>query len=91
MRRPPLTPPRRAGAAAVAAALGALLGACDSAPAAGPADAGIDAATTPDAACFESPTTHREIINACTDAQKVFKDPVMPLLGADRTLPALPP
>ena len=57
-----------------------------------PKDAGSDAAVTPDAACFSgTPTTHEEIINACTTAQKIYKDSKPPLLDADGTLPPLPP
>jgi hypothetical protein len=56
-----------------------------------PKDAGIDATGTPDASCFENPTTHAEIINACTTAQKVFKQPDLPLLNQDGSLPQLPP
>jgi hypothetical protein len=56
-----------------------------------PKDAGIDAPSTPDASCFENPTTHEEIINACTTAQKVEKKPNLPLLNPDGTLPQLPP
>ncbi|MCE9572798.1 MAG: hypothetical protein K8W52_06540 [Deltaproteobacteria bacterium] len=55
-------------------------------------DAGIIDATTPsdDASCFTNPTTHNEIINACTDAQPVAKDPTLPLLLDDGGLPPLP-
>lgn len=56
--------------------------------AAEPADSGTDA--PPDAACFDNPQTHDEIINACTTAQKIFKPGVPPLLNADGTLPPLP-
>ena len=56
---------------------------------AGPQDAGVD--PTPDASCFENPQTHHEIINACTTAQKIYKDTKPPLLGSDGTLPPLPP
>jgi len=56
-----------------------------------PRDGGMDAAPMPDAACFENPTTHEEIINACTTAQKVVKQPALPLLNQDGTLPQLPP
>jgi len=57
-----------------------------------PKDAGVDAASgPPDAACFENPQTHAEIINACTNAQKVYKKPTLPLLNQDGTLPQLPP
>ena len=41
--------------------------------------------------CFTNPTTHDEIINACTDAQKIYKDSHPPLMKPDGTLPALPP
>ena len=51
-------------------------------------DAGVDAA--PDASCFDHPQTHNEIINACTTAQKIYKDSHPPLLNADGSLPALP-
>jgi hypothetical protein len=40
--------------------------------------------------CVVNPTTHLEIINACTDAQAVDKNPVLPLLAADGSLPPLP-
>jgi hypothetical protein len=48
----------------------------------------VDAA--PDASCFTNPTTHNEIINACTTAQKIFKDSHPPLLNPDGSLPPLP-
>lgn len=58
----------------------------------GPRDAGVDAEPgPPDAACFENPQTHAEIINACTTAQRVFKKPNLPLLNQDGSLPQLPP
>jgi hypothetical protein len=56
---------------------------------AGAKDAGMD--TAPDASCFENPTTHHEIINACTTAQKIYKSTKPPLQNADGTLPSLPP
>lgn len=37
--------------------------------------------------CVENPTTHLEIINACTDAVKIRKTPSLTLLGADGSLP----
>lgn len=40
--------------------------------------------------CATNPTTHLEIINACTNALEVDKTPVLPLLNADGTLPPLP-
>ncbi len=59
-----------------------------------------ETSVTPDAAapdmgvaaaeCFADPTTHVEIINACTDATSVSKTPVTPLLREDGTLPPLP-
>ncbi len=57
----------------------------------GPKDAGIDTPPVLDASCFDNPTTHYEIINACTKAQQIFKDSHPPLLKPDGTLPALPP
>ncbi len=55
-------------------------------------DAGppADSTTQPDAACFTNPTTHKEIINACTDAQKIERDVTPPLLNPDGSLPQLP-
>lgn len=50
-----------------------------------PADAG-----TPDAECFMNPQTHHEIINACTTAQKITKNPTLPLLLPDGGLPPVP-
>jgi len=40
--------------------------------------------------CFTNPRTHFEIINACTDAQKIDKQSNLPLLQADGGLPPLP-
>lgn len=54
-------------------------------------DAGVTQdAGAPDASCFENPQTHYEIINACTTAQKIYKDSNPPLLNSDGTLPELP-
>jgi hypothetical protein len=58
-------------------------------------DAGVkDAPSTidasPDASCFTNPTTHYEIINACTDSQKIYKNSHPALLGSGGTLPMLP-
>ena len=55
-----------------------------------PKDAGVDATETPDAACFENPQTHAEIINACTTAQKVYKQGHPALQLPDGGLPAAP-
>lgn len=40
--------------------------------------------------CFPNPTTHLEIINACTDAVKIAKSPTLPLRYPDGGLPPLP-
>ena len=52
-----------------------------------PTDGGTPDAGEPD--CFMNPTTHYEIINACTDAVKVDKTPTLPGL-IDGGLPPLP-
>jgi hypothetical protein len=71
------------------------------AEAGGPAMPGVDSGgpqpgvdsggpTFPDGApsdCFMNPTTHFEIINACTDSVKITKNPTLPLLLADGGLP----
>lgn len=55
----------------------------------------VDASGTPDASCFDltglSTPTNEQIINACTPAQKIFKDSHPPLLQPDGSLPPLPP
>lgn len=51
----------------------------------GAADAGTDGG----ADCFENPKTHFEIINACTSATKIAKNPVLPKLLPDGGLPPL--
>ena len=40
--------------------------------------------------CFTNPKTHVEIINACTDADKIDKTSNLPLLGPKGELPPLP-
>lgn len=53
---------------------------------------GLDAGTLPDGApkdCFDHPTTHFEIINACTNATKITKNPILPKLTPDGGLPPL--
>ena len=40
--------------------------------------------------CVQNPTTHAEIINACTDAVKITKNPTLPLRYPDGGLPPLP-
>ena len=74
---------------AVSLAFAAACGNSSSAP----KDAGIDAPVVDsgtDASCFTNPQTHYEIINACTSAQKIYKDSHPPLLNPDGTLPPLP-
>jgi hypothetical protein len=52
-------------------------------------DAGSESdAEVPD--CYADPKTYEEIINACTDAEKVDKQPILPRLLADGGLPDLP-
>ncbi len=48
---------------------------------------GVDGAPSD---CFMDPHTHFEIINACTDAVKITKNPTLPLLLPDGGLPRLP-
>lgn len=54
------------------------------------ADSALGDAVDADASCFTNPTTHHEIINACTTAEKIYKDPDLPLLLPDGGLPPLP-
>jgi len=71
----------------------ALAAACGSNSSSPHKDAGIDAPlvdAAPDASCFTNPTTHYEIINACTTAQKIYKPGRPPLENPDGTLPPLP-
>jgi len=61
----------------------------DGAPEGGPLPDGA----LPDGApgdCFLNPKTHFEIINACTDAVRITKNPTLPLLLTDGGLPPLP-
>jgi hypothetical protein len=54
---------------------------------------GTDGSTTVDSGpsdCVMNPQTHLEIINACTDAVKITKNPTLPLLLPDGGLPPLP-
>jgi hypothetical protein len=56
----------------------------------GPVNSIPDAGTLPDGApkdCFDNATTHFEIINACTNATKVTKNPVLQKLYPDGGLP----
>lgn len=43
-----------------------------------------------DLGCYANPQTHVALLNACTTAQSVDKQPVLPLLGGDGKLPPLP-
>lgn len=76
----------------VAVALGALLPACDDGGSPnGDPDAGPDADEPPP--CFMgTPTTHEELINACTTGtvEKFNKRTTLPLVGSDGMLPPLP-
>ena len=57
----------------------------------GPAASDDDMAKpTADFGCYAKPRTHVELLNACTTAQSVDKQPVLPLLKSDGTLPPLP-
>ncbi|MBS2013958.1 MAG: hypothetical protein JST00_13800 [Deltaproteobacteria bacterium] len=62
----------------------------DSGPGTG-TDAGADANVEGGPSdCFVNPKTHLEIINACTNAVKIAKNPVLPKLLPDGGLPPLP-
>jgi hypothetical protein len=52
---------------------------------------GTSSGTLPDGGknCFDNPKTHYEIINACTDATGLEKNPTLPKLLADGGLPPL--
>lgn len=57
----------------------------------GPTDTDVDMAKpASDLGCYAKPRTHVELLNACTTAQSVDKQPVLPLLKSDGTLPPLP-
>jgi hypothetical protein len=58
---------------------------------AGVHDAPVDSgAGGPDASCFTDPHTNNEIINACTTAQKVYKNDRPALQYPDGGLPPTP-
>jgi len=40
--------------------------------------------------CVQDAGTHEQIINACTDAVKIAKNPILPLLLPDGSLPPVP-
>jgi hypothetical protein len=55
--------------------------------------AAVDASDTdpgPDASCFTNPTTHVELINACTTSEKLYKTPNLPLNLPDGGLAPIP-
>ena len=79
--------------AALLLGAGALAGCGDDekAPAANNDTTNNDTANNDGPDCFEgTPTTHLELLNACTDAVGIEKNPTLPLLEADGTLPPLP-
>ena len=53
----------------------------------GGTDSGVDSGPKD---CFDNPTTAFEIINACTDATRIAKDPNLPLRLMDGGLPTPP-
>jgi hypothetical protein len=58
-----------------------------------PPDANVDAAQAPaDANCISSPDPNdsKQLMNACTDSQKIDKHPTLPLTLPDGGLPPLP-
>ena len=57
---------------------------------AGPGADGSTGADGGPSDCVQNPHTHEEIINACTDAVKITKNPTLPLLLPDGGLPPLP-
>ncbi|MBK8215418.1 MAG: hypothetical protein IPK71_16885 [Myxococcales bacterium] len=53
-----------------------------------PSDSGLSDGGPKD--CFDDPKTHAEIINACTTAVRIAKNPVLPKLLPDGGLPPVP-
>lgn len=70
-------------------ALGLLLAGCPGETDSSAALADL-ARPTADLGCYAAPRTHVELLNACTTAQAVDKQPALPLLRSDGTLPPLP-
>lgn len=68
---------------------GAIPDAASASDAAVDADAGPAVIKQP-ADCSLDPHSYLELINACTDAEKIEKKPSLPLLNSDGTLPPLP-
>jgi len=54
-----------------------------------PIDGGRDPVDGGPTDCVQNPKTHAEIINGCTDAVKITKNPTLPLLSPDGGLPPL--
>jgi hypothetical protein len=82
-----MTLKKNLAAAAIMCSLGGL--SCDDP---GPAnqDLGPKADMSFSLDCYENPKSHVEIINACTNAERVTKNPTLPLLKSDGSLPPLP-
>lgn len=75
----------------IAAAATASIAACDDGGSGPPVT--NDGGTLPDGApsdCVLNPKTHEEIINGCTDAVRIAKNPTLPLLLPDGGLRPLP-
>lgn len=55
-------------------------------------DAAVDAGGGADASCFANPNpnSHVEIINACTEAEKIYKNPILPLTLPDGGVAPIP-
>lgn len=82
------SPARKGGSGAVAGSGGSAGQAGGSGGSGNSAGSAGGGAGAPD--CYENPKTHLEIINACTDADKLDKQPNLPLLLSDGSLPPLP-
>ena len=61
----------------------------DSGPSGGQDGGGTDGGDAEPTDCVMNPKTHAEIINACTNAAKITKNPVLPKLLPDGGLPPL--
>jgi hypothetical protein len=64
-------------------------GLTDSSPTPGDGSVTPDGGDAAPSDCFTNPQTHFEIINACTTATKITKNPVLPALLPDGGLPPL--
>jgi hypothetical protein len=75
----------------VALALAFMIGCGDDGGTVTPKDGAVDAPEPDAPECFKgTPTTHEEIINACTTAEKIYKNTKPPKLNPDGSLPPLP-